>query len=209
MSSILFCTPCYGGMVLAPHFRSCMNLKEELVRVGLGHDWLIMWNESLIHRGRMEMVSSFLKTDHTHLFWLDADIEFVPEDVAKVWNMQADIGVGFYPMKKVDSPPLSAWRGGRLVDLKECPAEPFEVDYAGTGFMCIRRGVIERLAADAPVFRGKEGPVPAIMLTPVTDGVLESEDYYFCRKAREAGFKIMGDPSLRLKHWGQYAFGAQ
>lgn len=185
-----------------------MNLKEELCRAGLAHDWLIMWNESLVHRGRMEMVASFLKTDHTHLFWLDADMEFTPEDVAKVWNMQADVGVGFYPMKKTDQPPLSAWRGGKLVDLRECPAEPFEVDYAGTGFMCVKREVIEKLAAAAPVFRGKDGPVPAIMLTPVTDGVLESEDYYFCRTAREAGFKIMGDPSIRIGHWGTYRYAS-
>ena len=206
--SILFCTPCYGGMVTAPHFRSCMNLKEELTKAGISHDWLIGWNESLVHRGRMEMTASFLKSRHTHMMWLDADIEFEPEAVANLWNLNADIGVGFYAMKRHDMP-LSAWKDGKLVSLDECPSEPFEVDYAGTGFMMIRRDVIEKLTEIHGTYEGPHGPVPAIYMTPVHDGSLESEDYHFCRIAREAGFKVIGDPSIKLGHYGQYRYGPQ
>ena len=46
------------------------------------------------------MTASFLKTSHTHMMWLDADIEFEPEDVAKLWRMDADVAVGIYCMKK-------------------------------------------------------------------------------------------------------------
>lgn len=206
--SILFCTPCYGGMVTAPHFRSCMNLKEELTKSGIPHDWLIGWNESLVHRGRMEMTASFLKSAHTHMMWLDADIEFEPEAVANLWNLNADIAVGFYAMKRHDMP-LSAWKGGKLVSLEECPSEPFEVDYAGTGFMMIRRDVIEKLTEIHGTYEGPHGPVPAIYMTPVHDRSLESEDYHFCRIAREAGFKVIGDPSIKLGHYGQYRYGPQ
>lgn len=203
--SILFATPCYGGMLTAQHFQSCMNLKEELTRVGLPHDWLIGWNESLVHRARNEMTATFLRSSHSHMMWLDADIDFSPEDVAALWNLQADIGVAFYSMKK-EGLPLAAWHKGKLVDLKECPAEPFEVDYAGTGFMMISRAVVERLAADAPKYTAPQGEVAAVYNTPVHDGIFESEDYFFCRKAREAGFKIVGIPSVRLGHWGQFRY---
>lgn len=52
--SILFCTPMYGGFCHAAHFRSCLNLKEELTRSGVAHDWLVGTNESLVHRARMD-----------------------------------------------------------------------------------------------------------------------------------------------------------
>jgi hypothetical protein len=208
MTSVLFATPCYGGMVFAPHFRSCMNLKEELTRVGLANDWLIGWNESLVHRGRMEMAAAFLRTGHTHLFWLDADIDFTPEDVAAVWNMDADIGVGVYCMKKRDRQVYAAWKGGELImDLTRF-AGPIEVDFAGTGFMCIKRSVIEALAAQVESYDGPDGEVPALFMTPIIDRNLRSEDYRFCELARAAGFKIMMDPTVKLGHWGIYRYGA-
>lgn len=194
-------------MLTAQHFQSCMNLKEELTRAGLAHDWLIGWNESLVHRARNEMTATFLKSDHSHMMWLDADIVFTPDDVARLWNYQADVAVGFYSMKRLGSP-VAAWRAGKLVDLKDCPAEPFEVDYAGTGFMLIRRGVVEALAELAAKYEGPKGIVPLLYDTPIHNGIFESEDYNFCRKAREAGFKIISDPSIKLGHIGQFVYGA-
>ena len=185
-----------------------MNLKENLTQVGLPHDWLIGWNESLITRARNEMTATFLKTDHTHMFWLDADIEFTPEDVAKVWNMDADIGVGCYAMKKPDKQWFAAWKDGALVKDLDQFNGPIEVDYTGTGFMCIRRNVIETLAKTCGSYEGPEGRVPAIYMTPIWNDGFESEDYHFCRKARDANFKVVMEPSVRLRHYGQYPYGA-
>lgn len=205
--SVLFCTPCYGGMLTSAHYLSSMRMKEALTQLGVEHDWLVSWNESLVHRARMEMTATFLKTDHTHMFWLDADIEFTPEDLAKVWNMQADIGVGVYRMKKPESV-YAAWKDGKLVtDLDQFGDKPIEVELAGTGFMCIKREVIEKLAETAPSYMGQNGRVPAIYLTPIVNDTLESEDYHFCRIAREAGYKIMMDPTVRLGHWGLCRYG--
>lgn len=193
-------------MVTAPHFRSCMNLKEELTRSGFAHDWLIGWNESLVTRARNEMTAQFLASEHSHMFWLDADIEFEPIDVARLWNLQADIAVGCYAMKRLDMP-LSAWRNGKLVRFEECPASPFEVDFAGTGFMLIARKVVETLAALSETYEGPNGRVAALYMTPVHNDGFESEDYHFCRRAREAGFKIIADPAIKLGHYGQFRYG--
>lgn len=204
--SVLICTPCYGGMVTAAYLRSCLDAKAQFHIGGLRHDWLIGWNESLVTRARNEMTATFLKTDWSHMMWIDADIEFEPEGIAALWNKDHDIGVGVYSMKRADKP-LSAWRGGKLVKLEECPNEPFDVDYAGTGFMMIRRNVIETLAATAESYEGPNGRVPALYMTPVHNDGFESEDYHFCRIAREAGFKVMADPSIRLGHWGGHRYG--
>lgn len=208
MQSVLFCTPCYGGMLHAAHFRSCMQLKEDLTKLGVAHDWLIGDRESLVHRARMEMTATFLTTQHSHMMWLDADIEFTSEDVAKLWNLNTDIAVGVYAMKKRDEQWFAAWKGGELVKDLDQFEEPTEVDYAGTGFMLIKRHVIEKLTEIHGTYDGPNGKVPALYMTPIHNGGLESEDYHFCRIAREAGFNLIMDPSVRLGHWGQYRYGA-
>src|SRR5579872_1905436 len=122
--SILFSTPCYGGQATTAFMMSCMRLQKELLTVGLEHDFNIGWNESLVTRARNEMTGWFLNTEFERQCWLDADIQFEPEDVAKLWNMDVDIAVAAYSMKLPDKP-LSAWKDGKLVKLEECPGEPF------------------------------------------------------------------------------------
>jgi hypothetical protein len=184
-----------------------MNLRNDLVASSFPHDWLTGRNESLITRARNEMTANFLKTDYEYMMFLDADIEFCTDDVGKLWNLQADIAVGFYPMKLPEKP-LSAWVNGKLVRLEDCPQEPFEVDYAGTGFFMIKRNVVETLCETAESYEGPNGRVHALYMTPIHNDGFESEDYYFCRKASDAGFKIIGDPSIKLTHWGQYGYGS-
>jgi hypothetical protein len=60
-----------------------------------------------------------------------------------------------------------------------------------------------------PKWQGANGPVPALFMTPVHHGTLESEDYHFCRLARESGYKIIMDPKVKLGHWGLYRYGAE
>lgn len=182
-----------------------MQLKDALNATGLAHDWLIRWNESLVHRARMGMTAEFMKTDHSHMMWLDADIEYTPEDVAKVWNLDADIGVGVYRMKTDDSM-FAAWVDGKLVtDLDQFDG-PIEVDYAGTGFMMIKREVIEKLSKKVPHYENEYPKIAALYQTPIRHGTLLSEDYFFCDLARQHGYKIIMDPSVRLSHWGVKAY---
>lgn len=204
---ILFCTPCYGGLVTSAYLNSALKLKAEMMTLGMDHGWLTGTNESLVHRARMEMTAEFLKSEFSHMMWIDADIEFAPEDVATIWNLEADIGVGVYAMKKKDKQWFAAWKDGALVKDLDQYDGPIEVDYAGTGFMLIKRQVIETLAKTAESYEGPNGMVPALYMTPIWNGGLESEDYFFCRKAREAGFKVMMDPRVRLGHYGQYRYG--
>lgn len=206
---ILFATPMYGGMCVEPFFLSALRTVQELDRVGIGYDWLTEKNESLVHRARMEMAATFLRrSEFTHLFWIDADMDWEPEHVAALWNLNVDIACGVYAMKKPDKQWFAAWKDGVLVKDLDQFSGPINVDYCGTGFLLIRRNVIETLAAAAPAWEGANGSVPALFMTPITNGLLESEDYFFCRTAREAGFKIIMDPSVRLGHWGQFRYGA-
>lgn len=206
---ILFCTPCYGGMVTEAYLRSCLELKDELTRVGMKHSWLTGRNESLIARARNEMTATFLKSDFSHMMWIDADIEFSPEDVAKLWNLETDVAVGIYPMKRPDKCWYAAWVNGKLVkDLDQFDG-PIEVDYAGTGFMLISRACVEKMIQAYPEtkYEGPHGDVFALYNTPVVDGHFDSEDYHFCRKWRALGGAVLADPSVRLIHHGSFPYG--
>lgn len=197
----------YGGQCTAAYFQSSLNLRLGLVEAGIPHDWHVITNESLIPRARNEHVRVFLESDFEALLFIDADIEFTEEDVANLWNMEQDISVGCYPMKKPGAP-YAAWREGKPVELAdlEASAGVFQVDYAGTGFMLIRRSVFERIEAEP--YETKDGKTArAYFDTEIRDGCLLSEDYLFCLRAREVGIPIWMHPDVRLIHHGSYGYG--
>lgn len=202
-------------MTLATH-RSYMALETALNAGGVPRDYLHGSNESLITRARNSMAASFLETDHTHLMWIDADIEFSPDDVAALWNMDVDVAVGVYAMKKPDAAWYAAWVDGELVkDLDRFGGGPVSVDYAGTGFMMIRRDVLEKMIAAYPETAyegndpsGGERTEYALFDTEIREGAYLSEDYLFCQRWRDMGGEIRMNPKVRLRHIGQYAFGA-
>lgn len=208
--SLLIATPMYGGMCTAGYFRSSMALKDVFHVRQFTHDWLETTNESLITRGRDTIAATFLKGDWNRLFFIDSDIQFEPEDVAKLWNMNCDVAVGCYPRKELGAE-YAAWVNGRLLKAKDLDKikQPFAVDYAGTGFMMIKRHVFEILQARHPEWKYEEGHVGecwGFFQDPIEDGIHLSEDFFFCKRVREAGMQVMMHPKVRLGHWGAHKF---
>ena len=214
--SFLIASPQYGGQCTSAFFTSCVALEEALTLSGVKHNWLVTTNESLIARARNTSVMEFLKHDYQKLLFLDADIEFSPEDVSKLWNMDVPIACAAYSMKRKDFP-LSAWVGGKLMrmtDLTDKP-NPLEVDFCGTGFLLIDRAVFDKMKESRPDDVHIEGQSLEECFTwfntTVEDDrgkrIFLSEDYFFCKRARELGYSILMDTSIRLKHWGTWAYG--
>ena len=106
--------------------------------------------------------------------WIDADIGFDPVDIIKMVRADKDIVCGIYPKKEIH------WRGGGTGRHEGVPPERLrdhehslvlnliddspdrvtaegliEIANAGTGFMLIKRGVFEALAARCAVLRGR------------------------------------------------------
>lgn len=206
----------YGGQCTQAYFQSALNLKEELTKQGIAHDWLTGRNESLITRARNSLAATFLEeTDYEKLLFIDADIEFSPQDVAALWNMNEDVVAGVYAMKNPDACQYAAWVDGKLVsDLDQFGSEPLPVDYAGTGFMMISRNALTLLAPYVDSYEaaglapGETRVESAFFDTSIEDGIYLSEDYYFCKRWREQDGRIVMLPNVRLKHWGSYAYGS-
>lgn len=173
MKSIFIATPMYGGMCTGPYAFSMVMLRGVLGNHGITMHYSFIMNEALIQRARNNMVYSFLKTDATHLMFIDADIRFDPNDILKMIDADKDIICGLYPLKEIDWNRVhhAANNGAAPNELKShsinvvanllnnaTSAEvqyevPFEVLDAGTGFMLIKRRVFEELKATVPTYR--------------------------------------------------------
>jgi hypothetical protein len=182
---------------------------QELTRAGVPFEWSTPYNESLITRGRNNIVSEFLETDYQALMFIDADIMFTPEDVSKLWNHICEgkgVVCGIYPMKKLGED-TTAWVDGKLVP-RETLSGLTEVDFAGTGFMMINRDVLEKMIS---VYSGlkyeEKGVKYALFDTQIDGDVYLSEDYTFCKRYRALGGRVLVDPSISLKHIGSFTYG--
>ena len=98
---IFIATPCYGGQIGEPYFRSMMRLAILCNKYNIQYTISTLANESLVTRGRNTLTSFFMENKAaTHLFFVDADIEFNPEDVLRMVAYDKDVVVGAYPKKQ-------------------------------------------------------------------------------------------------------------
>ena len=80
-------------------------LRFSLLARNQGIEWTVdtMVNESLIPRGRNNLVAKFLhNTTATHLMFIDADIRFDPYDILKLLEFDKDIIGMPYAKKLID-----------------------------------------------------------------------------------------------------------
>ena len=204
--SIQLATPCYGGLANIAFFNSVLKLQRACDARGLPLEILLTGGDALITRARSRIATDFLKTAHSHLLFVDADIGFEPDHLFRLLDFGKPLSGGVYPLKKVhwEKIPEAVRRGAR--DLQAASlgyvvrflpnAEQSvelqdgfgEVAYVGTGFMLIAREVLETLAGAYPELSCTIGDVNAeaqstvmffdTMIDPETRGHL-SEDYAF------------------------------
>jgi len=166
-----YCTPCYGGQVTEPFFRSWSKTHMTYTKYKIPYSVTTSANESLISRARCHMVAYFMANPKaTHLMFIDADINFDCVDIMHMLQHDKDIIVGAYPKKDLDwatmedalnDGPLNpgelkeigsnyamnmAWvdkeEGGRRLDVQN---GLIKLKDAATGFMLIKREVIMKM----------------------------------------------------------------
>lgn len=244
---IFIATPCYGGQIGEPYFRSMMRLAILCNKFDIKYTISTLANESLITRGRNTLVSFFMENkDATHLFFIDADIEFNPEDLLRQVAYDKPVVVGAYPKKAINwDSIISAARNPELdenAQTIEGHSSNYVVNFdflkdengnrtpqvqivdnlvrlkdAGTGFMCIKKEVIQQLmdahpdlkyVNDINVDQKFEPFMYALfdtMIDPESRRYL-SEDYMFCRLWQNMGGDVYLDPRTALNHVGHYTF---
>lgn len=98
-----YCTPCYGGQVTEPFFRSWSKAHMLYTKHQIPYSVTTSANESLVSRARCHMVAYMMANPNaTHLMFIDADINFDPMDVLHMLQHDKDIVVGAYPKKDLN-----------------------------------------------------------------------------------------------------------
>lgn len=239
--TIFVATPMYGGMCTGMYASGIMQLVGACGQNGVKMYYSFMMNESLITRARNSMAYDFLKSDATHLMFIDADISFNPNDIITMLRADKDIICGIYPKKEINwvevseavkrgVPPeqLQNHTGAFVVNLPHGTNsqtgklnEPMEIANGGTGFMLIKRAVFEALLDKVPSYTNdmyhavdtvrEVKIIKEFFATSIDEesNRLLSEDYHFCKLAREAGFKVYAAPWAAFGHTGTYTFSGQ
>ena len=167
---LFIATPCYGGVMTVPYAMGLMQLVRSLDASGLEHAIGMTTSESLISRARNKLVAQFLRTDCTHLMFIDADVGFYTSDLKPMLESDLDVTCGAYPMKNIgwknieeavkrgvtgDKLPIegacyavnahaSASNGSVVKGIQKAGAHFLEVQDAATGFLLIKREAILR-----------------------------------------------------------------
>lgn len=231
-----FLTPCYGGQVAICYTNSMLRLLQAMNNIGMCGGIRIHQGSSLVTRARNEGMIEFLQDrSYTHLFWMDADIGFEPETAFRILLADKEVIAGAYPVKSIHWPevlpnvtpqefvlshlryPVNAAHRGNAMDLSPDDEGLLEVSEAPTGFMAIKRHVLDKLIAARPDLKYipdfKPGDPRAdycyrffdVMVEPETNRYL-SEDYAFCRRWRDLGGKVFIDTTAKLEHVGHFSW---
>lgn len=169
-----------------------------------------------VARSRNQLSADFLASDCTHLLFIDCDLIFSAEHVARLVSHDVAVVGGLYP-KKQDVPGLPEWVLNSLPNTEPDENGLQEVRYIGTGFMCIRRFVFEamikqmgaQIAFTADYGRRRvEHDFWPMGVYSYPDGTRRylSEDWYFCQRWLDCGGKVLADTRAIIKHIGPTIF---
>jgi hypothetical protein len=243
---IFIATPCYGGQVGEPYLRSLLKMSILFNKYDIPYTVSTLANESLVTRGRNTLVSFFMENPQaTHLFFIDADIEFNAEDILRMVAYDKPITVGAYPKKAInwdsiirasrENPEENAStieghssnyvvnfefntdEEGNRIPQVQIVDNLVKLKDAGTGFMCIKKEVIQQMFDKHPDLKyvndinvdNKFEPFMYALFDTMIDPESRrylSEDYTFCRLWQQMGGDVWLDPRTALNHVGHYTF---
>lgn len=151
---------------------------------------------SLIYDARNKFCQQAIEGEFDYIFWLDSDMVFPSYVLQQFMQHDKDIVAGLYfrrayPFTPVAFSELRRDNGVlKMKDLEEWPKDLFEVDGVGFGCVLMKTDCLFDIA-------GKEG---GVWFTPTPDA---GEDAAFCLRAKEYGYEIWVDPTVKLGHVGQ------
>lgn len=174
-NKLFVATPMYGGMAHGLYIKSSLDLQTTMNKYGIETKFSFLFNESLITRARNYLVDEFLRSDHTHLLFIDSDIHYNPQDVLALMALDKDVIGGPYPKKSINWGNVAqAARSHPNMEAKELEqlvgeyvfnvvkgtkqftvTDPLEVMEIGTGFMLVKKEVFEKMEKEYPMIRYK------------------------------------------------------
>ena len=213
--SVVFCLP--GRGVSYTYLKNFVSLCFELVQQGasiqISQDY-----SSMVNFARCKCLGANVlrgpdqlpwdgKLNYDYQLWIDSDIVFGIEQFYRLVVMDKQIASGWYVTEDGQTTSVAHWleegdfkeNGGvmnhEMLDGIGKRRKPFTVDYAGFGWLLIKKGIFEHAEMKYPWF--------APQMQVFESGEVQDmcgEDVSFCLDAKEAGFEIWCDPRIRVGH---------
>lgn len=176
---IFVATPMYGGQCHGMYTKSTADLAKLGAMYEMDIKFFYLFNESLITRARNYCVDEFLRSDYTHLMFIDSDIGFDPNDVISLAAIadeegnEKEIICGPYPKKTIAWEKIKRAVDKGFADENPGNLDKFVGDYVfnpdtdsnqvrldqpvpvlegGTGFMMIKRSAFEKFDEAYPEY---------------------------------------------------------
>ena len=165
---------------------------------------------SVVSRARNLLAQDMLESECDYLLFIDSDINFEPEDIIRLMAWGSD------PKKGIVAavPRTRSENKVYIADLDYDENGELTMNGMGlvrgrrvaTAFMLVRREVFTTLSEANPQWKyydkRSERTLSAMFDFEVTEEGYMGEDFLFCDRAREHGFEVWIDPSIKLGHMG-------
>jgi len=209
---LMIAIPCYDGKVNIRTAFAIAELVPKLDKMGVRLNLVHMSGCSIITKARNKLVRNFMESDCTDFLFVDADVVINTDAVTRLLALSSDKDVvaGSYPRRSKDAKFFLDFYLDKDGQLEFDDHGLMRVESVSTGFMLIRRHVIEHMIEKHPEWQyagdGDGETEHALFDFMILNGQYIGEDYAFCLRARQDGFKIYLDPMISLPHIGTEEF---
>jgi glycosyltransferase involved in cell wall biosynthesis len=147
----------------------------------------------MLHLARNRAVKKFLRTGADVLVFIDSDVQWTPDDLARLLDTPHAVTGGI-----IGHPITSTEAGAAIYDDNMKPLPVSRDHYQrvfcfGIAFSAITRDVFDAMADRY------DGPAPWFAYTD-WHGRLPSEDVVFCQRLADMGVPVMVDTTIRVGH---------
>lgn len=163
-------------------------------------------NSGLVYIARDEACAIAINGGYTHVLFIDSDMGFEQKALVKALAHDDDVVTGLYFGRKGNHVPiLYKAIDKRQYDLNgkikyhgfadvetDLDRDYFEVAGCGFGFILIKTEVLKRMHENNISWFE---PIPGL-----------GEDLSFCQRLKELNVKVMCDTTIKLGHYGRYAY---
>ena len=199
--------------VEVPHYDSMLRLREFCMKNGIELVEGIVRGDALVERSRSIAASSFLRSDCDVMISIDSDIWFRPIDAIALCQKALEYQIigALYMTRNLNTQPALMLPDEPVSFTPD--SGPVKVPFVSTGFMAVTKAPFEALSKTLPLCHESWGEssfwpfyLPYVVPWPDDGHILLSEDWAFCQRAKDEGFDIWLDPSIRLAHHGDYGY---
>jgi hypothetical protein len=225
MPKIFVATPTTNGLMLSAYVNSVVQMVTRLHAKGIATDYRTIDGYHLVMQRDM-LADTFLKTDATHLLFIDSDMTFEPGLCERLLKCAKPVIGTIYAKRALDLGKLKEAVSAHGFDHGLALAHNWNVRFLGPrldvqnglcrvegigfGFTLIERAALLSLADDCPTYlapNGKDTLRAFFRETSLEPGKVLDLDYSFCKRWIERRGEVWAYANARIQHIGDFAYG--